>query len=163
MAILTDRDILNADIIERPSRAKVSTHHILGTKIMSYGLEPHGYTMTMKEPTNTLALYTESGENGRKYVYLDTGKSMMVTCNEKLTMPNDVVGFLYPKSSYSRHGLIYSLAVVDAGFSGHISFSMFNGSDTWHKIYIDEGILQIIFHRSNARPESVYSGQYNEV
>lgn len=157
MGILADIQIINNNLVEKAIWRKISEKN--GHKIMSYGLEPHGYTMTLSPD---VPLHVTTDQEERQFVYIDSMQSVKLKCNERLQMLDNVVGFLYPKSSYSRHGLIYSLAVVDAGFNGHISFSIFNPTDTWHKLYINEGILQIVFHESDVKPNSIYTGQYNE-
>lgn len=162
MGVLTDKEIRGYGLVKDGLGMKIS-HDTNGYKLMSYGLEPHGYTMTLSNPDNLLDynLRTDA-KTGRKYFYLDSFCQMTLKCNEFLQIRDNVVGFLYPKSSYSRVGLLFSLAVVDAGFNGHISFSVFNSSDTYHKLYVDEGIIQIVFHESELNPSKSYDGQYQE-
>lgn len=159
MGVLVDTDIINLGIVHYAVDRKVS--ELNGYKIMSYGLEPHGYTLTLSdECVNSFRVTTDYER--RRHFWLDPGESMTLKCNEFIEMPLDVVGFLYPKSSYSRHGLIFSLAVVDAGFNGYLSFSVFNPKTKAEKIFINEGIIQLVCHRSKEMPLSQYGGQYQE-
>lgn len=159
MGILCDQQISKLQIVRDGCSEKIST--LNGHKIMSYGLEPHGYTMTLSDESAP-RYGTLTDLERRRSFWLEPGESISLKCNEFLEMPLNVVGFLYPKSSYSRHGLIFSLAVVDAGFNGYIHFGVFNPTTKAHRFFVNEGILQIVFHRSEEMPLSQYGGQYQQ-
>lgn len=157
MGVLTDKEIVQRNIIQEGLDHKVS--YLNGQKIFSYGLEPHGYTMTLKNPDELSIIKTETN---RAVVWIDPGEVLTLNVNELLVMPDDVVGFLYPKSSYVREGLFFSTAVVDAGFNGRLTISVFNPTKHFTKLFIDEGLLQIVFHESDLIPRTTYDGLYQE-
>lgn len=83
-------------------------------------------------------------------------------CNtlEWLSLPHNIAGILHLRSSFSREGLIASLALVDPNFNGQLTVSLFNL--TKHTIDLSKGepFLQISFMKLSKAASKGYHGRY---
>lgn len=64
---------------------------------------------------------------------------------EKLTMPNNITGIGFSKSTYSRSGLLVNFPPIEAGWKGHLTLFMYNTNSKPLRVYTEEGIAQIVF------------------
>lgn len=77
----------------------------------------------------------------------------------KVTVPMEVTGFAYPRSTFNRLGMLkVETAVWDSGYCGE-------GTQVFHavipaKIHKDEAWVQLVFMDNKALPEKGYSGHY---
>lgn len=74
---------------------------------------------------------------------------------EKINMPDNVMGLCIGKSTYARCGIIVNMTPVEPGWSGHLTIEISNASDLPAKIYLNEGICQILFFEC-AKPNKPY-------
>ncbi len=88
---------------------------------------------------------------GSKYLILP-GATVRFMTIEKVSLPDDVMGIVYPRSSANRRGLnIHMTGVVDAGYSGKLTIPITNASDGPIAILHGERIASIVFHRLEDR------------
>jgi len=87
--------------------------------------------------------------------YLPAG-SYIVRYGERIRIPTDHVGFVYPRSSLMRNSCMLNTAVWDAGYEGRGEGLL----QVHHDIEIERGarIAQLVFARANH--ETVYDGSY---
>ncbi|NPA77011.1 MAG: deoxycytidine deaminase [Candidatus Diapherotrites archaeon] len=77
----------------------------------------------------------------------------------RVSVPNDVVGFAYPRSTLNRLGLVkVETAVFDPGYEGEFT-------QTWlvpirAKIRVGEAWVQMVYIRLEAEPEETYDGYW---
>lgn len=64
---------------------------------------------------------------------------------EYVRMPRDVIAICLNKSTYARCGVIVHPTVIENGWEGKITLEISNTSKLWNRIYVNEGILQLIF------------------
>lgn len=110
----------------------------------SFGLDSQGYTFRL---------------DAEEDVVIKSFHCHQVNSYEKFTIPKNVCAFMYGKSSFTRKGLIFSFAVVDAGYRGGIGFSVFNASDGIIVLPAKQGIAQIVFHQIE-EPNKTYEGAW---
>ena len=115
----------------------------------SYGIDPQGYTFRLKTPEGW----------DEKEIIVKGYNSVQLDSHETFTLPNNVCAFMYGKSSFTRRGLIFSFAVVDAGYSGRIGFSAFNPTPHNIALPLGQGIAQIVFHQID-EPDKAYEGAW---
>lgn len=84
----------------------------------------------------------------------------LLETNEFLTMPNDLVGLINPRSSLHRMGLFLREALIDPGFKGNLVVGLFTFSRV--QLYKDARILQISFAKVSDISLS-YNGIYKSV
>lgn len=80
--------------------------------------------------------------------------------NETVQMPENVTGLGIPRSSLYRAGAILNSGVIDAGYSGHLVFSVYIGSRMI--LEKDARFVQLIFFKLDSTPNRLYQGIYKE-
>jgi dCTP deaminase len=88
-------------------------------------------------------------------------QTLIVTA-EHLEVPADVLGTIYLKSSLCREGLIGGFAVIDPGFRGKLTLSLFNAGDSIVRIDKNEPLIQVVFHKTGAPSSNPYNGRYQD-
>src|SRR5690606_32738389 len=81
---------------------------------------------------------------------------------EKVTLPNDIVGIVYPRSGTNRKGITVDMTgIVDPGYSGHLMIPESNLSGRTVRFLPGERIAQIVFQRVEKPTEGRLS-KYHE-
>jgi dCTP deaminase len=92
------------------------------------------------------------------------GEYVAVSTLEKIKVPGDLMGVLYPRSSVNRRGLSIDLTgIVDAGFEGNLLIPVRN--NTQHQVirlYPGERFCQITFEEIGGKPEIQQSRWHNK-
>ncbi len=73
---------------------------------------------------------------------------------ECFNLPRNITGFVCPKSTYARCGLICHEAVLEAGWAGQITLAFTNASDVPIVMYKGEGCAQVLFYSGDDCQES---------
>lgn len=134
--------------------------------VISYGVTSFGYDMRVADEwadleTDCTHDPKNVDEDEVSYwsgdVYL-IGPGMFVLCRsiEYFRMPEDVVGVVVGKSTYARCGLIVNCTPMEPGWHGHLTIELHNASQHAIKVYANEGIAQVMFHRGE-RPAVTYA------
>lgn len=76
---------------------------------------------------------------------------------ETFTMPDDVMGVVYTRSTYARSGIFLNVTPIEPGWRGQITLEISNISHSPVWIYPGESIGQIVFMRIAERPEMTYA------
>jgi len=82
---------------------------------------------------------------------------LIVSTLEKIKLPNDIMGILYPRSTINRRGLSVDLSgVIDAGYEGFLVIPVRNNTSTQIiRLYPGERFCQIVFHQlASSAPRS---------
>jgi len=110
---------------------------------------------------DTEKIEPEKREDGDEYGWwrLEPGVYKVVM-NEKVDIPDDVVGFAYPRSSLLRMGCSIDNAVWDPGFTGTGSFMITVGNEEGVEIKEKARVNQIVFHTIDETEG--YEGVYHE-
>lgn len=88
---------------------------------------------------------------------------------EYLNVPADITVLFIGKSTYARCGVIANLTPAEAGWHGHLTLEISNGSDSDCMIYANEGIVQALFFQgepcnvSYADRAGKYQGQGEQI
>lgn len=133
-------------------------------------IQPNGVDITLGSvftQTTPGAIRTESKEIGERTtlsprsdsgVYeLDPG-AYIVRYNETITIPEDHIGFIYPRSSLLRNSAMINTAVWDAGYTGRGESLL----QVYHTLRFDADarIAQIVL--ADAAHTDSYTGSYQE-
>ncbi|MFA6511524.1 MAG: dCTP deaminase [Patescibacteria group bacterium] len=75
------------------------------------------------------------------------GEHVLISTLEKVKMPKDLMGVLYPRSSVNRRGLSVDLSgIIDAGYEGNLVIPVRNNSLARpFRVYPGERICQVVF------------------
>jgi deoxycytidine triphosphate deaminase len=91
-----------------------------------------------------------------------SGQNMLVATLERVELGENLVGTLYLRSTLTRAGVIGSLALVDPGFRGQLTVSLFNAGHEPFKMKGQDRFLQIVFHRLGLKTAHPYAGKYQD-
>lgn len=91
---------------------------------------------------------------------LDGGQAYRITYNEKISVPPDAIGLVFPRSSVMRNGCHLVTAVWDPGYEGRGQglLQVLNPEG----VVLEENarVAQMIFIEMAQEPEEGYSGDY---
>ncbi|PLB43263.1 deoxyuridine 5'-triphosphate nucleotidohydrolase [Aspergillus steynii IBT 23096] len=106
-------------------------------------------TSTPKNPINN----PES-----KTLHLASG-TYLIEFNETVTVPLDVMGQIFVRSSLFRSGVAVHAGVMDAGYSGAVGALMQVSNEHGVRVSRDARLAQMVFHSLTERTEG-YNGVY---
>ncbi len=93
--------------------------------------------------------------------YYDLVKgSYLITLNEIVNLPNNLMALARPRSSLLRSGISIHTAVWDAGYSGRSQCLLINHTESLFRVKQDSRILQMIFMYLDYATQDGYSGIY---
>ena len=93
-------------------------------------------------------------------VILQPKKQSLVASIETVELSESLVGFLHLRSSLAREGLFASLALVDPGFRGQLTVSLYNAGDSAVNLPHGERFIQLSIIRLGKPAINKYSGRY---
>lgn len=166
--ILTKKEIL-----DRIKKGELS----FDPPLDKFQLQPHsvdlrlGFTFLVPKrwqmvPVGRSALFTGYGESRTHFEVIELEKGqyfeilprelVVVSTIEKIKVPTDLMGVLYPRSSLSRRGLSVDLSgIVEAGYEGTLINPVRNNTQIQTiRVYPGERFCQIVFYplASKIRP-----------
>lgn len=95
-------------------------------------------------------------------VIIRPGEHRLVATLERVELQDDMAGTLHIRSSLARAGILASLALVDPGFRGQLTISLFNAGKAAISMKSGERFVQIVLHRLAARARHPYAGKYQD-
>ena len=180
--LLSDKTIKSIEGMITPFQETLQRFKF-GRKKISYGLSSFGYDLTAAskdflvfapswldrvfgravDPKNIdkklfkpLVIHRDSGL-GDHWVELPAKSFALLHVNEQVKLPADVTALVTCKSTYARSGLIVLTTVGEAGWQGQYVIELYNTLSLPLRVYIDEGIAQILFMRGDDRAEVSYA------
>ncbi len=88
-------------------------------------------------------------EDGSKYYLLPPHSYALGISVETFRMPRNVTGICMCKSTYARAGLMLDTTPLEAGWTGRLVIELGNLADLPLRVYVGEGIGQVIFFESD--------------
>jgi dCTP deaminase len=85
---------------------------------------------------------------------------LLVASMERVELSDRIVGFLHLRSSLAREGLFASLALVDPGFRGQLTVSLYNSGDSAVNLAKGERFIQLSLLRLGKPSINKYAGRY---
>jgi dCTP deaminase len=195
--LLSDRQIQNLCESEPPLISPWSPElirEVAGQRVISHGSSSYGYDLTLSsadikifrrvpwflrfpgraiDPKNFNPNLLESpkvySSGSDRYFILPNNSYALGVTNQRFVMPRNLTGICLGKSTYARTGLIVNTTPLEAGWEGHLTLELSNSSPAPLKIYLDEGIAQVLFYEghpcrtSYADRGGKYQGQGHEV
>ena len=76
---------------------------------------------------------------------LKSGESILAVLNEKIIMPENMIGHIRPRTSISRLGIYINMQHINAGYKGILNLMIYNMSPNTYKITPNLKIGQIVF------------------
>lgn len=132
--------------------------------VLSYGTSSYGYDIrlsgeefmvfqhvpgTVVDPKNFSERNLRPVERHRSqrgdYFILPAHSYGLGVALEHLDIPSNITVLCIGKSTYARCGIIANLTPAEAGWRGHLTLEFSNSSGADCRIYIEEGVCQLIF------------------
>jgi len=95
-----------------------------------------------------------------RQVLLEPGRQMLAATLERVELSDKVLGTLHIRSSLAREGIIASLALVDPGFRGQLTVSLYNAGGRSVSLRKGERFIQLSLIRLGTPAQQAYSGNY---
>jgi dCTP deaminase len=91
---------------------------------------------------------------------LAPGKQILAATIERVELSEEFLGILHIRSSLAREGVIASLALVDPGFRGQLTVSLYNAGDRFVRLRKGERFIQLSLFRLSRPATHTYNGKY---
>lgn len=121
-----------------------------GDRTLSYGLGPAGYDLRLDWGTDWSSVNH----------MLQGGEFRLAATMERFSLPNNVIGMVYDKSSWARRGLSLFNTVLEPGWCGYLTLELKNMSDV--PLHLPQGvpIAQVVFTYLDQPTHQPYQGKY---
>ncbi len=86
----------------------------------------------------------------------------LVASIERVQLSNNLLGILHVRSSLAREGLFASLALVDPGFRGQLTVSLYNAGARRVNLKRGERFIQLSLIRLSGPASEGYDGKYQD-
>ena len=118
------------------------------------------FSPVLVDPRDQRTINAMFTEKARLPLHLPPKQRALLSSKETVTVPKDIMGFVTLRSTFARLGLISPPTVADPGFTGTITFEVYNSSN--HKILIQPGeaVFSITMVQLMEGSEDSYSGRY---
>lgn len=140
-----------------------------GRKIISAGTSSYGYDMRLADdgfrvfsPVQRYEIDPKrfdegslaepplrESDDGARYYLLPPHSYGLGTTVETFRMPRNVTGVALGKSTYARAGLMVNTTPLEAGWTGRLVVEIANLANLPLRVYVNEGIGQILFFESD--------------
>ena len=88
-------------------------------------------------------------EDGSRYYLMPPHSYALGVTVETFRMPRNVTGICMGKSTYARAGLLVNTTPLEAGWQGRLVIELGNLADLPIRVYVNEGIGQVLFFQSD--------------
>jgi dCTP deaminase len=147
-----------------------------GRKIISSGASSYGYDMRLADdgfrvfsPVHSTEIDPKQfsqeslvepplrdSEDGSRYYLLPPHSYALGVSVETFKMPRNVTAICMAKSTYARAGLMLNTTPLEAGWFGRLVIELGNLANLPLRVYVNEGIGQIIFFESDEECDVSY-------
>jgi dCTP deaminase len=90
-----------------------------------------------------------TADDGSSYYLLAPHSYALGVTVETFRMPRNVTGIAMGKSTYARAGMLVNTTPLEAGWCGRLVVELANLADLPLRIYVNEGIGQVVFLESD--------------
>lgn len=162
MSVLSDTEIL-----ERCAKGMIEPYvsqpvrEVNGNKVVSYGVSAYGYDIRvanefMLVDTSDLSALDPKSDSTDRLQLLDVKvKSILIQANsvvlcrslEYFRIPRDIICTATGKSTYARCGIIANITPLEPEWEGYLTISLSNTSPLPVRLYVNEGICQLLFFK----------------
>ncbi|HYM38939.1 MAG TPA: dCTP deaminase [Thermoplasmata archaeon] len=122
-------------------------------------LTPNGYDVSIEE-----VAVPSSGQRVRTGVaHIPALTRFAVSSRETVTLGRHVAAQIWLRTTWARRGVLASFGMIDAGFSGTLTFGALNASDATLDVPVGERFAQIVFQALESPAAATYeerSGTY---
>ncbi len=124
-----------------------------------FKLKGSGYLGIEERKTPDAILIKEYAKTKIQKFVIKPGQQYIVSTIEKVNLPQDITANFWLRSTLYRSGIILSGGNVAPGYSGELSFTLFNSGKSNVTIELGARIIHILFYRVEGLGNS-YRGQW---
>ena len=120
-------------------------------------LTPNGYDVSIEE----IVVPAVKGHVPANRI--PPGTRFVVSTRESIRLSRHVAGQIWLRTTWARRGVVASFGMIDAGFSGTLTFGAFNASSEPLELAIGERFAQVVFLTLESPASETYdqrSGTY---
>lgn len=159
----------DAWIIERAKEGMITPFSasqvsvIEGQPVISYGISSYGYDMRVGATFKIFTNYwpgiidpkafhdvTQFHEvTGVNYIIIPPNSFALSHSLEYFKIPRNVLGICLGKSTYARCGIVANITAFEPGWHGNVTIELSNTTPLPSKIYVGEGIAQVLFFEAD--------------
>ncbi len=164
--ILNDKEIQNLNCISPFVPCQIKMTPFDATKRISYGLSSFGYDIVLSDDDIRVFKGTDvvidpknfdfenlleipdtflNPSSNQTYFILPPSSCALGVSKELFKIPSNVLGVCIGKSTYARCGIIVNITPLEPNWEGRLTIEISNTSRHPCKIYLNEGIAQIVF------------------
>src|ERR1041384_7232515 len=149
---------------------------VAGTRIISAGASSYGYDMRLADDgfrvfspihgreidpkhfddESLIEPTLRTADDGSKYYLMPPHSYALGVSVETFKMPRNVTGICMGKSTYARAGLAVNTTPLEAGWVGRLVIELGNLADLPLRVYVNEGIGQVLFFESDEDCDTSY-------
>ena len=86
---------------------------------------------------------------------------LLVGTVERVTLPDDILGMMYLRSTYARRGFLsWFQGIVDPGYNGNLTVVLHNLTGDLVPLYGEERICHLVFEQLSEAVDQGYEGAY---
>lgn len=137
---------------------------------ISFGVSSYGYDMRVADEfkifegsKNDLidpkkpnpALFREI--KVKDFVEIPPNSFILARSVEYFRIPRKILTICFGKSTYARCGVIINVTPFEPEWSGYVTMSISNTSPSSVKVYVNEGVAQVLFLESDETCETSYA------
>jgi len=141
-------------------------------RVISYGVSSYGYDIraandfkiftnidnVVIDPKNFNDLCFKSVKaEGKDFIIIPPNSFALSYSMEYISMPADILGVCLGKSTYARCGIILNTTPLEPSWEGHLTLELSNSTPCPVKVYVGEGIAQLLFLKGDVPCEVSYS------
>ena len=97
-----------------------------------------------------------TADDGSQYYLMPPHSYALGVTVETFRMPRNVTGICMCKSTYARAGLMLNTTPLEAGWTGRLVIELGNLADLPLRVYVNEGIGQVLFFESDEACDTSY-------
>jgi dCTP deaminase len=149
MAVLSDADI----------RRYLAKGELRIEPFEEENLTPNGYDVTIEE----VLVPSSNARTTRGVATIPPGTRFALSTRESVRLGRHVAGQLWLRTTWARRGVLAAFGMIDAGFSGTLTFGALNGGSDVLDVPIGERFAQIVFLSLESPSSETYekrSGTY---
>ena len=124
-----------------------------------YELEGYGYLGLEERETPKSNLVAEFDPDRITSYIFEPGKYYLIKTVEKVNLPVDIAGIIFPRTTLFRSGLALFNGIVNTGYQGELIFGLCNLGKSNIKVDMGARVVHITFHEVRGEG-SQYRGQW---
>ncbi|TLZ44981.1 MAG: dCTP deaminase [Methanobacteriota archaeon] len=120
-------------------------------------LTPNGYDVSIEE------VVLPGGKASARTTTVPPWTRFALSTRESIRMGRHVAGQIWLRTTWARRGVVAAFGMIDAGFSGTLTFGGFNASSDPIELPIGERFAQVVFLTLDSPASETYekrSGRY---